>query len=285
MDTQLFECIIKYANLKVPNKRKPIYTTEYYLTNIIDMLTDFVKWSSLKKSKNSKGEATYHYKTIAAKHNLWSDNGVYENAYVECVQKKNIPDGSTYIELFIDSTLIINKSGIECIGYGTSCKKKKFTKLTALSSLDTKNVAIIVDKVYDKDIKIDDGSDEKKYKKISTLSHDVKNVEPVIENLRKIIPQERKIKLYGDKGYIMSSTDKKELNKKHNVKVIHCKRINQKEKNTKKEEETLKERYKVENMFTAIKSFNRIHIRRDKKISTYLGFVYLGCILKFGSIS
>ena len=81
---------------------------------------------------------------------------------------------------------------------------------------------------------------------------------------------------------VLSSNDKKELNKKHNVKVIHCKRINQKEKNTKKEEETLKERYKVENMFTAIIT---VHIRRDKKISTYLGFVYLGCILKFGGIS
>ena len=33
---------------------------------------------------------------------------------------------------------------------------------------------------------------------------------------------------------VLSSNDKKELNKKHNVKVIQCKRINQKEKNTKK---------------------------------------------------
>jgi len=50
----------------------------------------------------------------------------------------------------------------------------------------------------------------------------------------------------------------------------------------KKEEGVLKERYKVENMFAKIKSYNRIHIRRDKTISSYLGFVYLGCILKFG---
>ena len=48
MNKQLFECIQKHVNLKCPNKRKPKYTTEYYLTNIIDLLTDFVKWSSLK---------------------------------------------------------------------------------------------------------------------------------------------------------------------------------------------------------------------------------------------
>ena len=48
MNKQLFECIIYHDMLNYPNQRKPKYTPEYYLTNIVDLLTDFVKWISLK---------------------------------------------------------------------------------------------------------------------------------------------------------------------------------------------------------------------------------------------
>ena len=90
MNTQLHDCIIKHVNIKCPNKRKPKYSTEYYLTNIIDLLTDFVKWKSLKKSVNYRNNSKYHYKTIADIHKLWSDNGVYEATYIEYVQKNNM---------------------------------------------------------------------------------------------------------------------------------------------------------------------------------------------------
>ena len=286
MNTLLSECIKKQVALKCPNKRKPKYTTDYYLTNIIDLLTDFVKWSSLIKSNNYINKSKYHYKTIADIHKLWSDNGVYESAYIECVQKQNISKGDQYIDLLIDSTLIINKSGIEGIGYGTSCRKKKFTKLTAISTLETTNASIIVDKVYDKILKPkpNDPINNPINRTIKTLSHDIKNVEPVIENLRQNIDKNIKIKIYGDKGYVMAKKDKQRILRRYNVKIVHCKRSNQKEKNMKKEEEILKKRYKVENMFAIIKSFNRIHIRRDKTISSYMGFVYLGCIFKFGKM-
>ena len=113
-------------------------------------ITHWVKWSSLKKSINYKNNSKYHYKTIADIHKYWSEKKVYEQAYKEYVQKNNIISDNKCIELLIDSTLIINKSGIESIGFGTNCKKKKFTKLSAISNLNTKNIAIIVDKVYDK---------------------------------------------------------------------------------------------------------------------------------------
>ena len=226
MDKQLFDCILKHVNLKCPNKRKPKYTSQYYLTNIIDLLTDFVKWCSLIKSINYINKSTYHYKTIYDIHKLWSDNGVYENAYIECVQKwnipkGNIPKGNKFIELLIDSTLIINKSGIEGIGFGSGCRKKKFTKLTAISTLDTINAAIIVHKVYNKPVNkpvkkpVKNPNDKPYIKMIKTLSHDVKNVEPVIDNLRKIIPKNIKIKLYGDKGYAMKLIDKNRILKIH----------------------------------------------------------------------
>ena len=281
MNKQHFDCIIHHVKLNCPNQRKPKYTPEYYLTNIVDLLTDFVKWSSLKKSVNYNNKFKYHYKTIADVHKLWSDKGIYKKAYNECVQKHVIGEGDKCINLLVDSTLIINKSGIEGIGYGTKCHKKKFTKLTAISTLDTENVAIIVDTVYTKDINL---SDEKTMT-IKTLSHDVKNIVPVIEDLRQTVPDDIKINLYGDKGYAMLKDDKTKLLKSHSVKLVNVKKSNQKKKNTKKEEKILKHRYKVENMFARITAYNRVHVRRDKTLACYMCFVYIACIVQFGKIN
>lgn len=49
INKKFFNCIIKHAKLLCPNLRKPKFTHEYYLTNILDILTDFVKWSFLLK--------------------------------------------------------------------------------------------------------------------------------------------------------------------------------------------------------------------------------------------
>ena len=91
------------------------------------------------------------------------------------------------------------------------------------------------------------------------------------------------VNLIGDKGYIMNNTDKK-VSKELKVTIITPKRKNQKEKNTESEKNKLKKRYKVENMFQKIKTYNRVLIRRDKLIATYMGFVYLACIIKFGKM-
>ena len=63
---------------------------------------------------------------------------------------------------FIDATLIINKSGIENIGYGCGeSQKKKYTSLTSVCNDNTKPISIICNANY---IKI-----SKKHKLIKTL--------------------------------------------------------------------------------------------------------------------
>ncbi len=165
--------------------------------------------------------------------------------------------------------------------YGTKCHKKKFTKLTAISTLDTENAAIIADTVYTKDIKLSDN----KSTTIRTLSHDVKNVVPVVEDLRQTVPDNIKINLYGDKGYAMLKKDKAKLLRKHNTRLVNVNKSNQKKKNMKKDERKLNHRYKVENMFARIKAYNRVHVRRDKTLACYMGFVYIACIVQFGKIN
>ena len=84
----------------------------------------------------------------------------------------------------------------------------------------------------------------------------------------------KKTFIIGDKGFIINDS---KINNKY-VKIVTPKRTNQRTKNTNEEKLKLKIRYTVENWFCKLKNFNRIMIRRDKLINTYMGFVYLGCI-------
>ena len=110
---------------------------------------------------------------------------------------------------------------------------------------------------------------------IHTLQHDVKGVLPSINMIGE---KDKPINLIGDKGYLLNKNMKDQLNRL-NVKMIAPTRKNQKKKNTKKEKRKLKKRYKVENMIAKIKKFSRIHVRKDKKLSTFMGFIYIGFIV------
>jgi len=265
--------ILKHVKIKCPNRRTPTYTPEYYLINILNLLTDVNSWKSLIKTTDYNSiKCPPHYKTISRIHKLWADNNVYSDAFTEYTQTNICNTDNT--NLFIDSTLIINKLGIENIGYGGSCKKKKFTKLTAITTEEGGIVAILPDKTYEKPI-------ENTNRIRQTLSHDVVNIEPIIKKVRtNLININKKIKIYGDKGYIINDKLKKRLYKKYKVKVVHPIKKNQTKKNMHIEENKLKNRYKIENTFAFIKSCNRVHVRKDKSISCYMGFVYIACILK-----
>ena len=271
-----FNIIIKYVNLLCPNKRKPKFTAIYYLTNILDMLTDFVSWKSLTKSNKLVGDKKYHYKTIADIHHMWCNKGVYKCAHEEITTKKvkaEIADEDVF-DILIDSTLIANKNGAENIGYGGESKKKKFTKITAITTVSGNIVALHEHKTQTK--VIPDKFKVNKILKISTHEHDTNAIIPAVIKARTIEPT-KAINVIGDKGYIINENKQKEL-AKHNAIMIAAKRNNQKIKNTDSEKQKLKGRYKVENFFSKIKAYNRIQIRRDRIFKNFMGFVYLATI-------
>lgn len=276
---EYFDLIIKYVNKLCPNIRKPKYSNKYYLENILNLLTDFVSWRSLKKSLTYKfGELINktkeeqkkdnHYKTICAKHVEWARKNVYMSAYTEILGRKITEnEKKDTLQLIIDATNIINKSGIEGVGYGTKCKKKKFTKLTGLSDTKANMVTIIENKTKEKEIEFENG----KKIKIQTLEHDIKGILPAIASLN----TNKKIELLGDKGYIVNSEHRKEL-EKIGATIITPYKSNQKKVNTEDEKKKLKIRYKIENSFAKLKCPNRLHVKRDKYMKNFMGFVYLG---------
>ena len=110
-----FNVILKYANEYKPPKHNTKYTNKYYLTHILNVLSDVVTWKDLTNIKSIKSNNTYHYKTINKIHLEWARNGIYEKAYNKMLKYKKIKITENN---YIDGTLIINKTGIEGIGYG-----------------------------------------------------------------------------------------------------------------------------------------------------------------------
>jgi len=50
--------------------------------------------------------------------------------------------------------------------------------------------------------------------------------------------------------------------------------------NTSREKKLIKDRSVIENLFSNLKSYNRIHVRKDKKYINYSSFIYMG-LLKY----
>lgn len=152
--------------------------------------------------------------------------------------------------MYIDSTMIRNKQGIECIGKNYSDKFKNGTK----SSVITTNNGIPISLVC-----------------IPSNIHDINTVEDTI--YKSILNMKNK-KIGGDKGY-KSQYLKDKLKKNNNIDFITDNKQNTKIKNNKKDNKFLKKRYIIENFFSWLKNNKKIQLRYDKSIQNYEQFTYL----------
>ena len=73
MNQKYIDTIIKHVSLLCPQIRKPKHSSSYYLTNILYVLSDVVKWSSLKITANLIDKKDFHYKSISRIHRLWAE--------------------------------------------------------------------------------------------------------------------------------------------------------------------------------------------------------------------
>jgi len=231
------------------------YSNEYYLKHIMFMLNDINKWSSLRLLKTYDSNMMYHYKTIYNKFRLWTQHDIFNKAFLQIIpthKEIKIKD------LFIDNTFIYNKYGSEDLSRCTDNMKKRTTKVVAL-----------VDKnkyIYSlSSIKIP-------FNKKAV--HDTKTIQTAIDNINKNIKLNR-IRLIGDKGFITKNKFKFNNN---TVKLITPKRKNQKTKNTKFEMNKLKQRHKIENLFCFLKKDERVILRKDRSIKTFMSFLYISAM-------
>jgi len=258
------EAIKKKYNYK-DKKYKRIYTNEYYLINIFEMLNDINKWETLKKLKTYnpflyKGkESKYHYKVIQNKFIKWCNDDIFKNVFENYINKDNI---NKDIKLFIDATFINNKYGVQDIGLNIDNKKKKASKLSIICNENKFIYSIISVKL------------NKVNKKCNGFKHDVNTIQDSLNNINKVY-NFKNVSLIGDKGYI-SNKEFKYNDKK--IELITSKRSNQKIQNNIVNTKILKKRIYVENAISIIKKNERIMTRKDHNIKSYLGFVYITCL-------
>ena len=284
MDLELIKILSKIIDNKYcKNNHKKYYSNEYYLINIFEMLNDVNKWKTLNKLKSfepvniNNKIAKNHHDTIRKKFLKWCKDGIFKLAFDECINLKSINNN---IELIIDSSFINNKYGIEDIGLNTDNKKKKASKLSIISDKDKFIYSVMNIKINKKnevknDKRLKENKNIKKYKKRKGFIHDVKTIQ---SSLDKINPKYNftNVILLGDKGYI--DTDSKYYVNKREINLVTYKRKNQK-KNNSDDKDKLKKRVFVENAIGLIKKNERIMTRKDHKIMSFMGFVYLGCIV------
>ena len=247
---------INKTNKKTKRVYKITYSNEYYLIMIYYMLNNVNQWSFLKELKLYKLTFANHYKTIYNKFRLWTSLNVFKNAFEN--YKQNL---ITTNLLLIDATSINNKYGSENIVINVEYKKKKITKLSLLT-----NPNGFIKSIIPFDIKTIMPS-------YSTSEHDVKMIKKNLINVKN--GNNNKGNYYillADKAY--KTQEKFTLNDKP-IKIITPSKKNAIKKNNKKENKKLKKRTMVENVNMEIKKYERILVRKDRKLKYFMAFVHI----------
>lgn len=282
-DSEIIQIFIETIHKYYHNKRKTKYSVEYYLYYIILVLKELQSWKSLKYLFTNK--KTNHYKTIQDIHLEWSRLNIYKITYNIILQKYKLNNlkASSNLTLFIDSSNIYNKNGCNNTGYGMNPKKKE-SRISVICDKDKNVFSLTLIKVKEKTVKEKTVNQKTVNQKIvirNTFPHDSKTIKSSVLDLIKNKLKYKKLFLVGDKGYALKKTDKNKLFIDYNIELVYPHRRNQKEKTPKKHKVLLKKRYVVENVFSKLKQFNRICIRKDKLDTTYLGFCFLSLLLTF----
>jgi hypothetical protein len=174
---------------------------------------------------------------------------------------KNIKNKKTaeHIEiLFLEEQLKINKCHDQ---KQQKCLKYMGIKTTEILEIQTKKNTLI------------DNNDNLINKK--TFKHELTGIQSTLNKISIKFENIEEINLIADLGYKSNSTYYLE-NKKINL--ITPQRSNQKIHTSERNKDLLKHRYLIENFFANIKKYNRIYLRKDKKIKNYLSFVYMGIL-------
>ena len=175
-------------------------------------------------------------------------------------------------DFFIDATYIPNKNGFEDVVVNPELKKKNVTKLSTLSDVDGFILSVSLSKSKKKKIKYNK-------KEIKTANHDIELIQDLLNECNPSIKisDDKKYSLIGDKGY---KTGKNYYIQKEEITIISPDKKNQKKKLINRhQKKKLGYRFIIENSINGFKHNSRISIRKDGKSNTFMGWVFISCLL------
>ena len=180
----------------------------------------------------------------------------YSNKYLK--NKSNI--------LLTDTTLILNKLGVDNTGYNPQIPKHKCSKISLIT--DEKGIPLSAN-IYSGNI-----NDSKILN--NQFDDFIKNI-PILLNNKNI--------LLGDAGYDSNILREKLINFNFGKLITPKNRRNIKDKNklqalklSQNDKDLLKKRIKVEHINAHLKQYKRLSIRYDKYSNNYQCFLHLACI-------
>lgn len=302
--------------------RKPKYSNEYLLDNILECNLNYQSWAKYghvlrKFTKLPK----FHNKYLNEIYLHWSSLGIFESAYKNLINDNLIYDQFD-LKLNTDVTCVSNMYGKEQIGINPEYTKKHVTKLGILNTLNNTPISAFV-------------IDNKKILKThNTLCHDKTSIQPLLNNILIDTNDKGNINIDADKAYITSEKyfyknkninivtpirkktqkqAKKEIKiikkniEMNNLKLYKYKnkygdksknliKCHQKIKNMNSKIESLNKyidecirekntseskRYLIENYFCTLKHIQKLYLRTDKLIKTFMSTVYIGFIYNY----
>lgn len=222
--------------------------SKYSLNLIIQEILFFLKsgssWNIFRSPINNK-TLFWHYSRFVKNNVFFRLFEKIKNSYL----KKYITNDNL---IFIDSTTIFNKGGVNKLGRNKFYKNKKCTKISLMTDSNGFPLSILF---------------------MKGNYHDIHTFQKHIKDLKVMIPK-NKVTVLADKAY--SSKQNYELLEKNNFQHIIPPRKNMKLHETYQyDKKTYKKRIKIEHIFGRIKMNKRVNSRYDKFLSHYSGFVHL----------
>jgi hypothetical protein len=246
-----------------------LYINKYYLNMLMYMLNDINNWSFLKQIDgygndiNKNKVPKTHYRSIYNKFVYWTKNNVFYNAFYNYHFKNN-----TNI-LLLDATSIYNKYGSENISINPEYTKKKVTKVSVLTNTKGFIYSVLPFKI---------NTINKKY---STSIHDVKMIDEHIIDINKHKNIKNNSKYFSqlcDKAYKYNQDVKKIILNK-NMNTITPDKKNAVIKNEKFKNIKLKKRIYIEHTNLNLKRYERLLVRKDRNINTFMSWIYITSLL------
>jgi transposase len=274
-----YNLIIKLLKIHIntiPELRKSFnfkYKTQKYkldiiLSQILYILKTGNSWRSLNDSllfTKEELKKRPNWNTVYQAYLKINNYDVFRDTFIYLFEKYIIKSPNKKLRIILtDTTFIPNKNGKECIGYNKHYNRKNGTKISLITDSNGMpfNIQVYNGKMNDSRI-LDD------HLKNGNIIDDL-----FLDNYKKYF--------LADKGYDTNNLMEKLIDLKY-IPIIPQNKRNIKDESkirhlTKGKKQILKKRYKIECMFSKIKSFRRLSLRYDSKLSSFTGFIYLSLI-------
>jgi putative transposase len=252
MDTLVVRKIEEIANIMDPPIRRRKACHKDVIQTILSFLKAGLPWRYLQEPK-----ATYH--TYFKRFDRWMRLGVFERVWKDLLSyyssRKLETNYKWFKELFIDTTMVKNIGGCDCLGKNPSDRGRLATKVSVICDWDEVPISCSFFPANQQDI--------------TTVVETVDNIACKTKRDGRTV-----LTIAGDKAYTSKHVSKVLISK--NIRMVAPLKTNARKKFHKDEDmNILRNRWKIEHVFCRLDKFRRIQTRHDKRLAAYAAFNYL----------